>query len=83
MLFAPPIVYDELVNEPDVRAADLKKIGAPTLVIAGTKDMILKKHTELIAKHIAGARLVFIQGDHFIANKKSAQFNAAVEEFSD
>lgn len=72
-----------MVNEPDVRPADLKKIGAPTLVIAGTKDMILKKHTELIARHITGARLFFIQGDHFIANKKPAQFNAAVEEFLD
>lgn len=65
----------------DMRPEELGKIKAPTLVIAGTEDMILKKHTELIAENIVNSRLVFIEGDHFIAGKRSAEFNAAVADF--
>lgn len=70
-----------MVNDPDVSPEELAGIQAKTLVIAGTNDMIRKDHTELIAKSIAGAELVFIEGDHFIAGKKPAQFNRAVLEF--
>ena len=34
-----------------------------------------------IAKNIPNAKLIFIKGDHFIANKKSDLFNSAVDEF--
>ena len=70
-----------MVNDPNIAPEELKSIRAKTLVIAGTNDMIRKDHTELIAKSIAGAGLVFIEGDHFIAGKKPAQFNRAVLEF--
>lgn len=70
-----------MVHEPNIKADELHSIQAPTLVMAGTKDMIKKKHTEKIAKNIPDARLVFIQGDHFIANKKSDKFNKEVECF--
>ena len=61
--------------------SELSKIKAKTLVIAGTKDMIKKKHTELIAANIPGAKLVFVEGDHFVANKNAEAFNRAVKEF--
>ena len=70
-----------MVNDPDVRPEELKKIPAKTLVIAGTKDMIRTSHTRLIAETIPDSRLVFLKGDHFIANKKPEGFNRAVLEF--
>ena len=70
-----------MVNEPDISKNDLVKITVPTLVIAGTRDMIKRSHTEFIAKNIPNAKLIFIKGNHFIANKKSDLFNSAVDEF--
>lgn len=70
-----------MVNDPNVPVAELAKIKAKTLVIAGTKDMIRKKHTELIAANIPGAQLVFVEGDHFVANKNAEAFNRAVADF--
>lgn len=70
-----------MVNEPNVSIAELSKIKAKTLVIAGTNDMIKEEHTKLIAKSIAGAELAFIKGDHFIASKKPEEFNRRVLEF--
>lgn len=70
-----------MTEQPDIDPEELKRIHVPVLVIAGTKDMILKEHTELIAESISDARLVFIEGDHFIAGKNSEAFNAAVAEF--
>ena len=70
-----------MVNDPNVSPDDLAKIQSKTLVMAGTRDMIKEKHTRLIASRIPDARLVIIDGDHFIANKCPAAFNRAVLEF--
>lgn len=70
-----------MVNEPNIRPEELCAIQAPTLVIAGTKDMIKTAHTELIADHIPNAKLCVIPGDHFIANKNPKDFNREVENF--
>ena len=70
-----------MVNDPNVDPAGLTAIQAKTLVIAGTRDMILEKHTRLIADSIPGSSLVIIKGDHFIAAKQPAAFNRAVLEF--
>ena len=70
-----------MVNDPNVAPEDLASIKAKTLVIAGTKDMILESHTRLIAEHIPDSRLALIEGDHFIANKKPEAFNRAVLAF--
>jgi len=70
-----------MVNDPDVRPEELGAIRAKTLVIAGTKDMILESQTRQIAGHIPDSRLVFIGGDHFIAAKKPDDFNRAVLDF--
>ena len=55
--------------------------GVQALVIAGTRDMIKEAHTRLIAESIPDARLVFVKGDHFIANRNPAEFNRAVLDF--
>lgn len=70
-----------MVHDPNVSPEELAKIQSKTLVMAGTRDMIKEKHTRLIASHIPDSRLVFIDGDHFIANKCPDAFNRAVLEF--
>jgi len=70
-----------MVNEPNVTIEEIAQIKAKTLVIAGTRDMIKEDHTKLIAKNIPGAKLVFVKGTHFIANKNAEAFNHQVLEF--
>ena len=70
-----------MVNEPHIDPAELSRITAPTLVIAGSRDMIREDHTRLIAASIPGAALTILPGDHFVANKNPAAFNRAVLEF--
>jgi pimeloyl-ACP methyl ester carboxylesterase len=70
-----------MVHYPKIGPEDLSRIRAKTLVIAGTKDMIRKSHTQLIARSIPDSRLVFIEGDHFIASKCAEEFNHAVLAF--
>ena len=70
-----------MVNDPNVLPNELANIQAKTLVMAGTKDMIKEKHTRLIALSIPDAQLVFIPGDHFIANKCPQAFNQEVLKF--
>ena len=70
-----------MVNDPDIKPEELRAIRARTLVIAGTKDMILESHTRLIAEYIPDSQLVFIKGNHFIANNRPEEFNQAVLNF--
>ena len=70
-----------MVNDPNIDPKKLAAIRAKTLVIAGTKDMIREDHTRLIASKIPDAELVFIEGNHFIANRKPGEFNEAVVSF--
>lgn len=70
-----------MVNDPNVPAEELQKITAKTLVVAGTKDMVRKKHTLLIAQSIPHSQTVLIRGDHFIAKKNSGAFNDSAERF--
>ncbi len=70
-----------MVNDPNVSPDELSAIQARTLVIAGTRDMIRKSHTRLIADSIPSADLVFIKGNHFIANRHPDDFNRAVLAF--
>ena len=70
-----------MVNDPCIEPSELQKLTMPALVIAGTKDMIKDKHTHLIYESLPNAKLIFLEGDHFIANKKYNKFNAAVERF--
>lgn len=70
-----------MVNDPSLKPEELALIKAPTLVIAGTRDMIKDSHTRLIAGSIASSKLVLIEGDHFIAGKCPEKFNRAVLDF--
>lgn len=70
-----------MVNEPNIDAKELQKITNKTLVIAGTNDMIKQSHTKLIYQNLPNAELVFIKGNHFIANQNPVEFNRSVKEF--
>lgn len=70
-----------MVNDPNLTPDNLAAIQVPTLVIAGTHDMIRESHTRLIAQSIPHAMLSIVKGDHFIAAKNPSAFNAEVERF--
>lgn len=70
-----------MVNEPHLDPRALAAITVPTLVVAGTRDMIREAHTRKIAASIPNARLAILEGDHFIANKRSVAFDRAVDNF--
>lgn len=70
-----------MVNDPSLQKDDLEKINCKTLVIAGAKDMIKKKHTEAIHSGIKNSQLKILEGNHFIANKCPKEFNKAVHAF--
>ena len=70
-----------MTDAPHIDPASLASISVPTLVVAGTDDMILPEHTRLIAQSIPGAQLAFLEGTHFVAMENPAAFNACVGKF--
>lgn len=70
-----------MVHEPNLTLQELEAIWTPTLVIAGTRDMVKTAHTREIAAQIPNARLAILPGNHFIAAKKPDRFNREVERF--
>lgn len=70
-----------MLSEPQIDPADLQAITAPTLVIAGDRDIIQWEHTLLIAGSIPNSRLAILPGGHEIANQHPAAFNQAVRAF--
>lgn len=74
-------VWKLMINEPKFQYSQIEKIINDTLVLVGTKDMIKARHSKKIADAIKTARLVEIEGDHFIASNEPLAFNNTVEEF--
>jgi pimeloyl-ACP methyl ester carboxylesterase len=73
-----------LLAEPHIKVESLKTINAPTLVMAGERDMIKEKNTRLIAKNIANSKLVIFKGaTHYVPVEKVAAFNQTVLQFFD
>lgn len=70
-----------MVNDPHIAAADLAGLHVPTLVLAGTNDMIKESHTRLIYNSLPNAHLAFVEGSHFVANENPKEFNQVVERF--
>lgn len=70
-----------MINDPNVTAEELAKIKSRTLIIAGTKDVIKESHTKAIAEYIPNSQLVFLEGNHFVANNNPVEFNRAVLAF--
>jgi len=71
-----------LLTEPKINPDDLKKIQAPTLVMAGEHDVMPENHTKLIADKIPnGKMLIFKGGDHDAPKNMTEKFNKAILEF--
>lgn len=70
-----------MINDPDIKKEELSKITVPTLVIAGTEDLIRPEHTVLIHQSIPSSKLVFVDGGHLIAAERPYEFNKAVDAF--
>lgn len=49
-------------TEPDIKPADLARVTAPVLIMAGDRDSIRPDHTLLIAASIPGAQLCIVPG---------------------
>ena len=52
-----------ILNEPRITEEELSRISVPVLVTAGSDDMILQEHTEMIAESIPDAELLILQGE--------------------
>lgn len=75
-------LLDLALNEPKINPEDLKAIGCPTLVMAGSKDVIKEEHTKLIASKIVKSTLViFDGGTHYAPQEIPQRFNKAVLDF--
>lgn len=70
-----------MAKQPDINPEELSAVKCPTLVIAGTLDLISKKHTRLIADSVGGSKLCFINGNHAAAQTNSVEFNQTIEHF--
>jgi len=75
-------VTQMMLEEPHIAAAELEKITAPTLVMAGDHDLIRDEHTLDIFHHIPNSQLCILPGStHMVPFDDPALFNAAVERF--
>lgn len=52
-----------MANEPHISAADLAGISTPTVVIAGSRDVIKESETRAIADAVPGAKLRILEGE--------------------
>lgn len=70
-----------MVRDPYIQPAELQRLTMPTLVIAGTEDLIKESHTRLIHRSLPNGQLAIIEGDHAVAAKNPDAFNEVVLEF--
>jgi pimeloyl-ACP methyl ester carboxylesterase len=69
-------------TEPNYTAADLARIEAPVLVVAGEFDSIERDHTETLAASIPNGRVHIVPGTtHFVLLEDPAAFNDAMLGF--
>ena len=56
-----------MLTEPNITPEELATIKVPTVVIAGSKDIVAEKDTRLIAESIPGAKLRLLEGEGHIS----------------
>ncbi len=73
---------DLMGKQPNIALGDLKKISAPTLVLAGDRDVIREEHTVKIYQYIPKSQLCIFPGEtHMIPISDPELFNKTVERF--
>lgn len=71
-----------MIKEPHITKSDLSNITIPTLVLAGSKDMVRKKETKRIASGIPNATLQILPGeDHMSYVVHSPKLFPILDEF--
>lgn len=71
-----------MITQPHLTAADLARISAPALVMAGEHDLIPEAHTRAIVAGLPHAQLhIFAGADHGTLQEVPEAFNAAIEQF--
>ena len=69
-------------SEPQIAAASLSGVRAPTLVLAGQHDSIRTDHTLAIADAIPGAQVAIVPGaGHTVMEERPAVVNLLISEF--
>ena len=75
-------LLDLLGKQPHIPISDLQTIRAPTLVMAGDKDIIRLEHTVLIFENIKNSHLsIFPGATHWIPKENPKLFNETVLGF--
>ena len=70
-----------MVREPHIRPSRLNALPFPTLVIAGSHDIISNRHTRRIATSFPNAALRILSGGHMLPCEQPEAFNAVVLDF--
>lgn len=52
-----------MLTEPHISKEQLQAIAIPTLVLAGSKDLVVEEDTRFIAENIPGATLKILEGE--------------------
>jgi pimeloyl-ACP methyl ester carboxylesterase len=81
-----PVIFGKLTHlwrtEPTFRDADLGRIAAPVLVVAGEFDSVERSHTEAMAAAIPDGHMAIIPGaTHFAPLEDPTAFEAAMLAF--
>ena len=74
-------LYGLMVKEPHISPAALHALAIPTLVLAGTRDVVRARHTRRIATSLPHGQLLFLHGGHAIAQEQPTAYATAVLYF--
>jgi len=66
---------------PYVELSELPRIAAPTLVVAGDRDMVTPEHAAAVARAIPQGRLAIVPGDHSVPLEKPGLVGDLVLDF--
>ncbi len=71
-----------MVHDPCLTPADLAHVTAPTLVVAGERDVVRRTHTRLVATSIPQARIAVVPGaGHLLPLDEPYRLGALVTSF--
>lgn len=71
-----------MIDEPKITKQQLNHIKAKVLVVAGENDLILRSHTEYIAKEIPGSRMKIYKGaSHGVPIERAEELSKDIIEF--
>lgn len=62
-LFTRDVKLKMMLTEPDITRAELGKITVPTMIVAGSRDIIYERYTKQLAASIPDCTLNILQGE--------------------